>query len=129
MLNYSWSEGYSVGDPILDGHHKSLLNMFNEISALLTKDKATDELLELVTKLKEYTEHHFSAEEVRMEASNYPDLASHREKHKVFVNQIESSYNRISDNPDEVTEDLFIFLSQWLITHIQKDDQNYKGKI
>jgi len=129
MLNYTWSEGYSVGDPILDGHHQTLINLFNDVSELLTTDYADEKLLQLLTQLKDYTVFHFDEEEKRMVAKNYPDYEIHVAKHQTFINQVATSLTKVQSHPEEVTEDLFIFLSQWLITHIQQDDKKYKGLI
>lgn len=129
MLNYKWSEGYSVGDATLDGHHQKLLNMFNDVSAMLVTEYNADKMMQLLTQLKDYTIFHFEEEEKRMIANNYPDYDLHLAKHHTFVTQVESSLKKVKANPDEVTDDLFIFLSQWLITHIQQDDMKYKGLI
>lgn len=128
MLNYSWSEDYSVGDPVLDSHHKKLLSMFNQLSDVLVNSSLMT-LLDVLTDLKDYTIYHFEEEEQRMEASGYPDMEDHVALHEKFIAEVEAAIAKVNDAPTSVTEDMFIFLSSWLINHIQKVDMAYKGRI
>ncbi len=129
MLNYSWSEDYSVGDPNLDSHHQTLLDMFNQVSDLMANDVNIPALTKLLTVLKDYTLFHFSEEEEKMRAAAYPGYKVHVSLHQGFIDQIDASTKKITENPAEASEDLFLFLNEWLIKHIQKEDMAYKGKI
>lgn len=42
MLNYSWSDDYSVGCNVLDDHHKNLLQLFNDTYALIFDDSPVE---------------------------------------------------------------------------------------
>ena len=129
MLNYSWSDDYSVNDPVLDDHHKNLLSMFNRVSDLLKDGDMMTELLDVLKELKYYTIFHFNEEEKKMKAAAYEDLDAHVAEHKKFVQELEEMNKKVQENPGLVTEDLFIMLNQWLINHIQKVDMAYKDQL
>lgn len=129
MLNYSWSKDYSVGDPVFDDHHKNLLHLFEKASNLLAGDGEKEETLSLLRELKSYTIFHFTAEEKKMDASNYPDTDAHKLAHQAFVDKIGELYTTVETNHGAVNEELFLFLNSWLIDHIQVMDKAYVGKL
>lgn len=128
MLNYHWSEDYSVGDATLDRHHQKLFGLFNQLSGALVEQSILS-LMTVLSDLKDYTLYHFEEEERRMAQNNYPALKAHQAKHAEFIQAVEGAISKANDDPNGVTEEMFIFLSQWLITHIQEEDMAYKGKI
>lgn len=125
MLNYSWSDDYSVGNPILDDHHKNLLNLFNSAYELIIHDKPAEQTIKLISELKVYSIFHFTEEEKLMAKAAYPELDNHIKEHKKFIAEVEKFKDQISDNTRELNEEIFIFLSDWLISHIQKTDKRY----
>lgn len=129
MLNYSWSKDYSVNDPMIDDHHQNLLKIFSKVSDLLSEKEKGEELRHLMKELQFYTIFHFTEEEKRMSAANYSRLEQHMMEHKSFIEELEKSRARLDENPDEVAEDLFLFLNHWLLDHIQKEDMLYKDQI
>ncbi len=129
MLNYSWSQDYSVDDPVIDDHHKNLLKLFNDAYSLLVNDEPITETIKLLHELKMYTVFHFSEEEKRMLANNYDGYEKHKEMHEAFIAKVSDLLQKVDVDPRVLNEDIFIFLNSWLIEHIQKVDKLYKGKI
>lgn len=129
MALLTWNDDYSVGDPRFDTHHKKLLDIFNEVNDLISEDYTSEALQKLIYELKAYTITHFTAEEERMVSSNYPDYADHKEKHEGFIAEVKSFEEKLNNDDMFVLDDIFLYLSQWLITHIQTEDKKYAGKI
>lgn len=129
MLNYSWSDDYSVGNSVLDDHHKNLLNLFNDAYKLITTDAGSEQTIKLISELRVYAIFHFSEEEKLMAKANYPNLDEHIKAHKTFVDEVDKFKQALSGNTAELNEEIFIFLSNWLINHIQKIDKQYQGNI
>lgn len=129
MLNYTWSDDYSVHNPVLDDHHKNLLGLFNEAYALIINEAPSVQTIKLVSELKVYAIFHFGEEEKLMKAANYPDMYAHIEEHKKFIGEVEAFKAAISGNTQALNEDIFLFLANWLISHIQKTDMQYANKI
>lgn len=125
MLNYTWTDDYSVGNIVLDDHHKNLLNLFNGAYDLIINDKPAEQTIKLISELKVYSIFHFNEEEKLMENAQFPYLAEHKIEHQKFIAEVEKFKNQIGGNTRDLNEEIFIFLSDWLIKHIQKTDKLY----
>jgi hemerythrin len=125
MSLMTWSDSFSTGVKAMDEQHKGLVNTLNELHAAMLggKDKsATGPLLE---RLLKYTREHFAAEEALMTRTSFPKLAAHQSKHKDLTNQVEEFAARYQRGELSLNVDLLMFLRDWLITHIQKEDREY----
>jgi len=125
MLNYTWSMDYSVHNPVLDDHHKNLLKLFNDAYDLIISQAPMEDTIKLLSELKVYSIFHFSEEEKLMRAANYPDYEEHLLEHKKFIDDVTKFKEAISEQTAELNEEIFLFLSDWLIHHIQKTDRKY----
>lgn len=129
MLNYSWSNDYSVGNDTLNDHHKNLLNLFNDACNLITNKGNREHTIKLISELRVYSIFHFREEEKLMKAAGYDNLDAHIKEHKKFISDVETFKASLTNDAEGLNEELFIFLSNWLMNHIQKTDMAYKGKI
>ncbi|MCF8018535.1 MAG: bacteriohemerythrin [Vallitaleaceae bacterium] len=125
MLNYTWSMDYSVQNSVLDDHHKNLLKLFNDAYDLIISNAPVENTIKLLSELKVYSIFHFSEEEKLMRAANYPYYEEHVKEHKKFIEDITKFKDAISEQTAELNEEIFLFLSDWLIHHIQKTDRKY----
>ena len=66
-----------------------------------------------------------SGYDVMMAATNYPALATHRLKHRELTRQVEDFVTRYEKGDITLSVQLLNFLSEWLTTHIQGEDQLY----
>jgi hemerythrin len=125
MALMTWNDSFSTGVKAMDEQHKGLVNTLNELHAAMlgSKDKAaTGQLLDRLVK---YTHDHFAAEEALMTRSKFPKFAAHLGKHKDLTAQVENFVNRYRRGELSLNVDLLMFLRDWLITHIQKEDREY----
>lgn len=120
-----WSEEYSVGIPLIDGHHKILVRLINDLHEAL-KQGYRFEVGSVIDNLVEYTEFHFGMEELQMEKYRYKPMkiTKHKETHRNFVKKIfdvrEDFRTMKTENIGEETLD---FLRDWLLTHILYSDK------
>lgn len=124
-----WNEDYSVGNEEMDNHHKKLFSLMDQLSALLCKDDAEEELKAIIKELIAYTDFHFKAEEQLMEASNYPLLADHKAKHDDLIKQLTAITTKKSSSIYDVLDDTFLLVNQWLVHHIMNEDKQYEDKL
>jgi hemerythrin-like metal-binding protein len=120
-----WDERYSVGVMSIDGEHKVLFGILNDLYDAMKKGLAQSVTGPLLHKLVDYTKRHFSSEEAKMAAAGFPGLAAHREKHRDLIKQVEQFTVRLERGDIMLSVDLFNFLRDWLSTHIQKTDKEY----
>ncbi len=92
-----------------DTQHQVLFDVLE-----LIKDPDSD--LEVVLKLRDYTENHFTLEERYMEELEYPGLAEHVESHNRFRQEIEELMGQELD--PEFRDLVATFLTEWLTRHV-----------
>jgi hemerythrin len=117
-----WSPFYSVGHPDLDGEHKQIIAMINDLFAALDHGNPQAVILGLLDRLLKYTQTHFDHEENVMRECGYPDLEQHQFLHDALRQktvQLRADFNPAAG------PDLLRFLKQWWIDHIQGEDKKY----
>ena len=129
MYQYSWSQEYSVGNDTIDGHHQHLFDLFNDSYNLLIASPSSSQTQKLISDLRLYTIFHFKEEEKAFMATSYPLIDEHLKLHHYFIEQLTHFEDLLKTDPDAINEELFLFLNQWLIEHIQKQDRGYMSYI
>jgi len=117
-----WDERLSIGIEAIDGQHKRLIQMLNDLDDAYDSADRQAAAAECLLKMKAYSIEHFADEEAYMERIGYPDLKTHREEHAVFIGKV-SDYEAgqiISYTP---YQDMLRFLKDWLLAHIEGSDQ------
>lgn len=123
----TWDSSMSVGDDLLDGDHRRLLDMFNGLLKTNVATKAKDDVSALLANLVEYVDVHFSREEEALERCRYPGLTAHKAAHRYFTDEVHKLHAEFgSSNAMMLRIDLILLLKEWLIEHIQSTDMQYK---
>jgi hemerythrin len=125
MALMTWSEKYSVGVQTIDDQHAGLVETLNELHGAMMNGHANHVTGKLLHTLVDYTREHFAAEEMLMTSTKYPGLAQHRDKHRELTQQVEEFVGRYERGEIRINLQLLNFLSDWLATHILKDDHAY----
>ena len=120
-----WKPEYSVGDETLDRQHQGLIRLINKLS----EETGTTSMVGWVfEELKAYTHEHFTAEEQRLKAAGYPDLAEHKKEHRAFeqwLSAVRQTY-AMGASADLMAGSINAFLRNWLINHILSSDMAYR---
>jgi hemerythrin-like metal-binding protein len=66
---------------------------------------------------------HFRDEETAMQATNYAGLAGHRAVHEAMRKQVGGLLAQFQANRSVLTSDVVQFLMDWLINHMEGEDQ------
>ena len=124
---FAWDDAYNTDIEVIDTQHRQIVDYINQLhSAISNHNKhAVDEVLE---SLIDYTVSHFSFEEVLMENHNYPLSAAHRQVHEAFTARILRYQQEWAEGKD-ISRKLLNDLKIWLISHIQREDQDYAREI
>ncbi len=122
---FQWKDSYSVKVAAMDGHHKKLFDLVNELHEAMSKGHGKDVAGDVLKRLIDYTVHHFSAEEKLMEKHQYPGLVAHLAEHKALTDKVLAFQKEFAAGTSNVTPQLMTFLQQWLRNHIQTVDQRY----
>lgn len=123
-----WSGQLETGIGIIDRDHKVLVDLLNQVSAVVGDAEERAVMGSVLNSLSEYTHYHFSREEKLQEVAGYPGLDAHRRRHAVLAAQVDDIRSRYRDEPDTVQgEEVRAFLRTWLVEHILKEDMNYRA--
>jgi hemerythrin len=120
-----WTDKLSVGVKSIDEQHTVLFDTINDLHAAMMKGQARAIIGELLCRLLVYTRNHFSAEEEMMDRAQYAGLSLHKVLHRNLTKKVEDFAARYKKGEITLSQDVSEFLSDWLKTHIQNEDQAY----
>jgi hemerythrin len=81
---------------------------------------------EILSRMFDYTQVHFNAEEDYLRRIGYPKLADHESEHATFVNKMATFSMTASEGvQDEVA--VHGYLKTWLLSHILVSDMQYRN--
>lgn len=123
-----WKDEFSVGIPAIDGQHKKLFDIANQISELLTNQLLLDkydQIIAVLNELRDYTVEHFAAEEAYMLQHKYRKFLSHKAIHQEFVEKINAvDLEQIDNEQNLYLKEILNFVTDWLVDHILKTDKH-----
>jgi hemerythrin-like metal-binding protein len=118
----------SVGVPMLDSDHKTLIGLINHLHRSIGDSEEYAAVGSVLLALEEYASHHFAREEKMMEASRYPLTEQHHATHRGFGEKVKGLKRRYDEDRTSVRgRDCLSFLNSWLIDHICTTDMNYRS--
>jgi len=128
MALFEWNDSMSIGIEDIDKDHKVLVNLLNLLNDAVADGQGKETTGSVLNSLSDYTEYHFSREEIMLQACNYPDLERHIKAHeslKARVNEIRLDY----EQGEDANIDHFVleFLKDWLQAHIIGRDMLYQS--
>lgn len=118
----NWCPQYSVGVPQMDNQHKKLVDLINNLYIAMRDRKNVDTVMDGVV---QYTVRHFKDEETLMASIKYPGLQQHITMHQKVISQVQQLAKRVSKREKGIEKKLLIFLKEWLLNHIVKQDKRY----
>ncbi len=121
----TWKEKDSMGISIIDNEHKQLIDIINKAIATMEHNDNPEELKEVLYGITMYAMIHFSEEENYMIEFNYPEYQTHRNEHIDFSEKTLAYCERIANRDSHFTNEVFKYLKQWLVNHIQVTDKKY----
>lgn len=121
----NWTEDLRVGVDTIDNQHKELFNRINNLLDACTHGKGSEEVKRTLNFLSDYVITHFGTEERLMARYNYPDYASHKEKHEKFNKEFAELKMRIQKEATGLLTTLGTnhLLIDWWLNHIGKVDK------
>ncbi|MEE4255248.1 MAG: bacteriohemerythrin [Desulfuromusa sp.] len=125
---FQWKDEYNTGVTLMDQQHRRLVDLINQLFQCMKDGGDRMIIAGVVDELVSYTVTHFRAEEDVMRKNNYPDLVAHQQIHKNFVEKVGVYANKLKSGERLPPADIYNFLKDWLISHIEKQDRDGYGK-
>ena len=127
---FAFTDAFKTGIDLVDNEHKRLFEIIHDTNDLIHEEllhDKYDEIMRLLTELREYTEFHFGDEEALMERIHYPEIAAQKRAHSAFVARLVeidlSELESLDDNQQDYLLELIDFLLSWLTNHILACDK------
>jgi hemerythrin len=123
----AWSGVYKTGIELIDGQHKQLVDLTNELyRACQTGNSALQNVfMEAMSRMVEYVKFHFSAEMEILERIKYPQAAEHKKQHNELIKKILEAAKEHTEGKKFVPNAFVRTLKDWIISHIAVHDKNY----
>jgi hemerythrin-like metal-binding protein len=125
LMQISWRSSFECGHEVIDGQHRRLFGISNELIDSVLSNRPHHETETLLGKLVTDTEEHFLTEETILVRAGHPLSAEHREHHAALLNKAKLLLKQFHDNQIGAGE-LIAFLTVDVITnHILKEDLKF----
>jgi len=129
MPIFLWKKSYETGIAEIDDQHRQLVVMINELSDAMMNRRGYLTAPDILEKLGDYIQFHFTTEEKIMHETKYPALDEHCQEHLVMTNKVLAFKRNHSKNHDINSGEVLNFLCDWLKEHIVVSDKKLKVHI
>jgi hemerythrin len=128
-----WKDTYAVGNAVIDGQHKELFRMSDELVETIRRQgpDSPAACAQAVAFLKDYVVKHFADEEALQASLGYAGLEAHKVLHRNFVSTV-LEYEKIlaESNYSQATMQQFGgTVIGWLIYHVVGEDGKITGMV
>ncbi len=120
-----WSNKYSVGVSVIDKEHKGFIDIINKVIAAKQRNYSQEEVGEVLSELVRFAKEHFKTEEAYMSKYEYPEYLLHYNEHLNFSLHMIIYNNQVINGEYKIMDELYNYLQEWLVHHIQKTDKKY----
>jgi hemerythrin-like metal-binding protein len=124
----AWNDSYSVGVAELDAQHKKLVGMINRLADChaARSCESSAAFHEVLSRMFDYSQVHFKAEEDYLHRIGYPQLAEQKIEHAAFVGKM-AAFSMAASEGVQDTAAVHRYLKTWLLAHILESDMQYRS--
>lgn len=124
---YEFKEEFLTGIELIDGEHRRLFEIANELYELKCEEFIPDKydnIRHILEELRDYTLTHFEHEEEYMKSIGYKRMFTQLTQHNVLRETINNwDLDAIDENQDETIEEMLGLITDWLVNHILSQDK------
>lgn len=127
-----WEDRFAIGIPIVDGEHKRLVELCNELyKAIVSGNNSTrkDFVFNTLKECADYVRTHFANEEKLMQVCGYKDFEAHKRTHAEFVKKVLEKSRNFENETFSSSLEFTKFLYDWILSHIAHTDTLYVGDL
>ncbi|HZU87273.1 MAG TPA: hemerythrin family protein [Anaerolineaceae bacterium] len=122
---FDFDAEFKLGIEAVDSEHVKLVNMLNEVHALIGAGRREDARVYFNQTLGLYVIEHFANEEKFMESIGFPGLEAHKQIHTNFKKSFQELQPLIASYDDDAFRKALSDAFSWILTHIGKTDKRY----
>ncbi len=125
MDKIQWNQKFSVNVKEIDGQHKKLIGLLNDVIRIKEEKLKFDATGDVLSELANYMDYHFSTEERYMLKFSYPEYKLHRDQHVEFARKTIGFLKKFREGSQTITDEIICFIKDWLLNHILNHDAKY----
>lgn len=125
MKKVIWNDSLNTGIKTIDDQHRKLFDFFNEFSKNLEINSTKQVLEDILQKMTDYVDYHFSTEEELFAQCKFPEAEKHIQQHDMFRKKVSEYIKKKSTKELQLSFEIIVFLSNWIIDHIKVSDREY----
>jgi hemerythrin len=125
MALIEWDESLSVNVEELDGQHRRLIGLINDLNDAMKRGQGKEGLAVIIGELSSYAGDHFATEEKYFDRFAYPDSRRHKSEHTDFVRKVTDFKGEFDSGQLALSVQVMLFLKDWLKGHILGSDKKY----
>lgn len=129
MAEIKWDPSLELGVGLVDGQHRRLVELLNELSRAVEGGFAEDRTAGVLDQLIEYAIYHFNDEEALMRRVDHPEIARHQGEHQIFRDKLEDLTFRLDMEDADVSAEALAFLRDWFVNHVKGSDMRIKESL
>ncbi len=135
VIYIKWEKKFEIGIPVIDGQHKILVEMCNDLYLALVIHRTNgseiidDSLRDALHRAVDYVKEHFSSEEKLMIKAGYKNYEEHRKQHDIFIAKILKTAKDFEKSPLSLAMQLVKFIYDWILEHIAFEDRQYVDSV
>jgi hemerythrin-like metal-binding protein len=108
----------------IDEQHQQLVRYLDRLHDYVGTRHEQAAAFEILDALSNYSLYHFAYEENLLQALRFPGVAAHKTKHQALMREVRKIYREL-DQDSVVTQQLMATLVEWIMQHLNEDDQDY----
>lgn len=122
-MRMKWTDKYSIGIEEIDKQHKVLIKILSDLENIIGDSQLIHKLDDILERLINYFQTHFSTEEEYLKKFEYHDIDAHMEHHKSFISGLISFIDKYKrqKNHNDIAKQLLEFAYEQLNDEITSD--------
>ncbi len=122
---FDFDAEFRLGIDQIDNEHIKLVDMLNDVHALLGEGKKDEARQYFSETLSSYVNEHFAHEEKFMEDIHFPGVADHKKIHENFKKSLLDLIPKIEAFDEKAFRDALTDAFTWIVNHIGRTDKRY----
>jgi len=120
---FVWTDDWAVGVREIDADHQRLCALAQSMHRAMLDGRSKAFVEELLARLLDYTDYHFTHEERLMTRIGYPGMRQHQREHEKLRSEVRAMQARAASGEVTMTIEVMLFLMNWLRQHTVASDQ------
>jgi len=125
MQLFPWDDDYEIGMSEIDRQHRHLVDIINELADAMIAQKGHETVPQILEKLVDYIQLHFTTEEEVMRRENYPALEKQCREHLEMTGELLELRKNYAKSHEISPSEVLGFLCTWLKNHILESDMDF----